>query len=108
MAKKSGGVNKSVAIRTYKKDHGDAGPKAIAEALAKEGVKVTPAFVSTVLSNDKRKGGKGRRGRKPGRRGGPGNKTLNNLIQAKKLADQFGGVEPALKAPKALSKLLDS
>lgn len=107
MAKKSGGPNKSVAIRTYKASHQDAGPKAVAEALAKEGIKVTPAFVSTVLSNDKRKGGKGKRGRKSGPRGGGANKTLNSLIQAKKLADQFGGVEPALKALKALAKLLD-
>jgi hypothetical protein len=96
-----------VAIRTYKADHQDAGPKAISEALAKDGIKVTPAFVSTVLSNAKRKGGKGRRGRKPGPRGGGTNKTLQNLMQAKKLADQFGGVEPALKALQALAKLLD-
>jgi hypothetical protein len=106
MAKKSGGPNKSVAIRTYKADNPDAGPKAVAEALAKSGIKVTPAFVSTVLSNDKRKGGKGKRGRKSGTRGGSSD-TLSSLIQAKKLADQFGGVEPALKALKALAKLLD-
>ena len=108
MAKKSGGPNKSVAIRSYKADHGDAGPKAIAEALSKDGIKVTPAFVSTVLSNDKRKSGKGRRrGRKPGRKAGSGgNKTFNSLVQAKKLAEQMGGIEPARRALNALAKLL--
>ncbi len=107
MAKKSGGPNKSVAIRDYKAAHGDAGPKAIAEGLAKDGIKVTPAFVSTVLSNDKRKSGKGRRGKRRGRRPGPqGNQALASLIQAKKLAEQMGGIEPARKALNALAKLL--
>lgn len=107
MAKKSGGPNKSNAIRNYKANHSDAGPKEIAEALGKDGVKVTPAFVSTVLSNDKRKGGNGRRrrrGRRPGRPGG--NKTMATLIQAKKLAEQMGGIERARRALNALSKLL--
>jgi len=108
MAKKSGGPNKSVAIREYKAANGDAGPKAIAEALSKDGIKVTPAFVSTVLSNDKRRTGKGRR-RRGGRRGGgrpSGNKALASLIQAKKLAEQMGGIEPARRALNALAKLL--
>lgn len=106
MAKKSGGPNKSEAIREYKADHTDAGPKAVAEGLAKAGIKVTPAFVSTVLSNDKRKSGKGRRGRKPGPKAGS-NKTFDSLLQAKKLAAKFGGVEPALKALQSLAELLD-
>jgi hypothetical protein len=107
MAKKSGGPNKSVAIRDYKAAHDDAGPKAIAEALGKDGIKVTPAFVSTVLSNDKRKSGKGKRGKRGGRRGAPrADKGLASLIQAKKLAEQMGGIEPARKALNALAKLL--
>jgi hypothetical protein len=113
MAKRSGGPNKSVAIRDYKAAHSDAGPKAIAEALGKDGVKVTPAFVSTVLSNDRRKAGKARRRRRGGvgRRGAPrgglrGNRALANLIQAKKLAEQMGGIEPARRALNALAKLL--
>jgi hypothetical protein len=107
MARKAGGPNKSNAIRAYKGSHSDAGPKAIAEALGKDGIKVTPQFVSTVLSNDKRKGGNGRR-RRRGRRGGrPGaNKTMASLMQAKKLAEQMGGIEPARRALNALAKLL--
>ena len=63
MAKKAStnGASKSEAIRNYKSGHQEAGPTAIAAALSKEGTKVTPAFVSTVLSNAKRKGRKGRR-----------------------------------------------
>jgi hypothetical protein len=63
--------------------------------------------VSTVLSNDKRKSGKGRRGKRGGRRGAPrADKGLATLIQAKKLSDQMGGIEPARKALNALAKLL--
>ena len=110
MARKSaGGTNKSEVIRNYKRDNPDAGPKAIAEALTKAGSKVTPAFVSTVLSNDKRKSGKpGRRGRKRGRTAGSGSSdgAMNQLIQAKKLSDQLGGIEKARAALDALAKIL--
>src|SRR5688572_31370946 len=108
MARKSAaGPNKSAAIRAYKDSHASAGPKEITEALGKDGVKVTPAFVSTVLSNDKRKGRKGRRRGRGGRRGAPrGNQALANLLQAKRLAEQMGGIEPARRALNALAKLL--
>ena len=107
MAKKLGGPNKSVAIREYKASHGDAGPKAIAEALGKDGIKVTPAFVSTVLSNDRRKSGKRRRRRRRGAAGAPRrDKALANLMQAKRLAEQMGGIEPARRALNSLAKLL--
>lgn len=106
MAKKSGGPNKSEAIRKYKASHGDAGPKEVAEGLSKEGIKVTSAFVSTVLSNDKRKGGKGKRGRKPGRRRAAGSSSLDQLMLAKRLAEQMGGVDAARSALDTLAKLL--
>jgi hypothetical protein len=106
MARKAAAVegpSKSEAIRNYKSKNPDAGPKAIAAALADDGIKVTPAFVSTVLSNDKRKGGgTGRRGRRPG----GGNASLDNLIQAKKLAEQMGGIEQARAALDALARIL--
>ena len=89
MARKSAGTNKSAAIRAYKESHASSGPKEITEALGKDGVKVTAAFVSTVLSNDRRKGRKGRK--KAGRRGAAANNAFANLVQAKKLADQLGG-----------------
>lgn len=107
MAKKSGGPNKSVAIRTYKSAHSDAGPKAIAEALGKDGIKVTPQFVSTVLSNDRRKSGKTRRRGRGGKAGAPrGDRSFARLMQAKKLAEQMGGVEQARRALDTLAKLL--
>src|SRR3954453_19805577 len=88
------GASKSEAIRSYKNSHQDAGPTAIAAALTKEGTKVTPAFVSTVLSNAKRKGGnrrrkRVRRGRRPAVTARQSNAPLERLSQAKKLAQEM-------------------
>ena len=118
MAKKASnnGASKSAAIRSYKNSHQDAGPTAIAAALTKEGTKVTPAFVSTVLSNAKRKGGKSRRkvgrrkmvrrGRRPAVVARHSSDPVDRLIQAKKLAEQMGGVEQARAALDALARIL--
>ena len=106
MAKKAaGGTSKSEAIRNYKNTHDDAGPTEIAGALSKEGTKVTPAFVSTVLSNEKRRGRKGRRRGAPrGRRAG--GDPVQVLVQAKKMADQMGGIDKARSALDALARIL--
>lgn len=110
MARKSAGEpNKSETIRNYKRENPAAGPKSISEALTKAGHKVTPAFVSTVLSNDKRRSGKpkGRRGRRPGAASNSsGGGAIKELIQAKKLADQMGGIDKARAALDALAKIL--
>lgn len=109
MAKRAaGGPNKSEAIRKYKEAHPDTGPKEISAGLAKEGFKVTPAFISTVLSNDRRKAGKGRRkgGRKPGRPAATGGSAVEALVQAKRLADEMGGVAKARAALDALALIL--
>lgn len=50
-------VNKSERIREMRKANPTMPPKEMAATLAKEGVKVTAAFVSTVLSGAKKKGG---------------------------------------------------
>jgi len=107
MAKKSTSGTKSASIRNYKADNPSAKPKQIAEALSKAGEKVTPAFVSTVLSNDKRRGKK-RRGGKPGRKPGRASAAagIESLMQAKRLADQMGGVAKAKAALDALAKIL--
>jgi hypothetical protein len=102
MARKSGGQNRSAAIRAYRDKNPDAKPKAVSEGLAKEGVKVSPGYVSTVLSNQRRKGGKRRK-----KRGGAGS-GYADLVQAKRLADAMGGVEKARAALNALSKILDA
>jgi hypothetical protein len=108
MARKAkSGSNKSAAIREYKAANPDAGPKDIAEALEKSGMSVTPQFVSTVLSNAKKKGGKvGKRGRKPGRPSALPVGDLQQLIQVKKFVDQIGGVEKAKAAVDLLAQLL--
>ena len=106
MAKKRG-KNLSAEIRNYAEANPKAKPKAIAEGLAATGTKVTPLYISTVLSNARRKSGKGkRRGRKPGRVGA--DSAHANLILAKKLADQLGGVAKAQAALATLAKILDS
>lgn len=108
MARKAkSGSNKSAAIRDYKAANPAAGPKEIAEGLEKSGVSVTPQFISTVLSNAKKKGGKvGKRGRKPGRPAAAPIGDLQQLIQVKKFVDQIGGVEKAKAAVDVLARLL--
>jgi hypothetical protein len=107
MAKKRGGTNLSEEIRKYVAANPKAKPKAVSAGLAEAGVKVTPVYVSTILSNERRKSGKRkRRGRKPGR---PGTSDAHaSLILAKKLADQLGGVNKARAALDTLAKILDS
>lgn len=108
MGKKKRSVNKSDAIREHVEKHPDDGPSAIADALGKQGIKVTAAFVSTVRSNDKRKSGpkNGRRGRKP-KGGDLDSSTLQALVGAKKLVDAAGSVAAAKAALDNYGKLVD-
>lgn len=96
------GVNKSAEIRTYLGVNPTAKPKQVVAALAEKGISVTPAFVSTLKSNDSRKAGSGN---KPGRRSN-GVKGTELLVAAKKFADQAGGVESAQEALAILAKIL--
>ena len=109
MAKKAkGGPNKSSAIRDYKAANPTAAPKEIAEALAKDGLVVSAQFVSTVLSNAKKKGGKiGKRGPKPGRKAAAASAGagLEQLLKAKKMVEQLGGIENARSALNVLAQL---
>ena len=97
-----------MAIRQYKDANPTAAPREIAEALSKTGVEVSAQFVSTVLSNAKKKGGiVGKRGRKPGRPAAAAPASnIQQLIQAKKLVDQLGGVDAARAAVNALAQIL--
>ena len=127
MAKKSG-VNKSQAIRDYKSANPNAGPTEIAAGLAEQGLTVTTALVSNVLTTSKKKVKK-RLGRPPKtttadaatpkRKGRPKKKggrpsmassngaepNLDALIAAKKLVDEMGSVSQAKAALDALAKL---
>ena len=101
------GSNKSAAIREYKAANPTAGPREIAEALSKSGQTITAQFVSTVLSNAKRNGSPGKRGRRPGRpAAGKSSPDLQKLIQVKKFVDQMGGMAAARSAVDALAQIL--
>ncbi|WP_425613628.1 hypothetical protein NA78x_003463 [Anatilimnocola sp. NA78] len=108
MARKpKSGPNKSLEIRNYKDANPSASPKEIAEALSKTGIEVSPQFVSTVLSNAKKKGGKiGKRGPKPGFKRSTAIGGIEHLVHAKKLVDQLGGIDAARSAVNALAQIL--
>ena len=108
MAKKRTAVNLSEKIRKYVEANPNAKPKAVVEGLASAGIKVTPFYVSTILSNDRRKSGKTkRRGRRSGRPTASSSRdVLANLVLAKKLADKMGGIETAIAALETLAKIL--
>jgi hypothetical protein len=94
-------VNKSEAIRKLKAKKPSMGPKAIAETLTKQGIKVSPAFVSTVLSNSKKKG----KSKGAGRRAGSGAIAVDDLVRAKKLVEKMGSIDRAQSALSALARL---
>lgn len=124
MAKKIGGPNKSAAIRDYLTANKNAKPRDIVKAMAEQGIEVTPQFVSTIKTKFIAGGGKapGRRGRprktavagaapaaapvsKPAAKPARSTGAYEDLIIAKKMADQLGGVEQARAALAALEKI---
>jgi hypothetical protein len=130
MAKKSSGTNKSQAIREYYAAHPGAKPKQVVEALAAQGVQVSPAFVSTIRSTSVTKGRK--RGPKPGTKRGPrptkttrravgrpktratsatrgasGTVSIDSLVKAKGLVKELGGIDNAMNTLAALKQLAD-
>ena len=111
MAKKRrrrSGVNKSEAIREYLNQQPGATPKEIVAALAQQGIKVSEGLAGNVKYTSAKRGrvGRGRRGRPPGRRGGAGGAlSAQDLLEAKKLADQLGGIDQARRALEALQQL---
>ena len=106
MARKRGGANLSAEIRKYVASNPNAKPKAVSEGLAANGIKVTPTYVSTILSNERRKSGnrkrRGGRGRGAARQGD----VLANLVLAKRLSDKMGGIDQARAALDTLAKIL--
>lgn len=96
--------NKSKAIRAYLEEHQDAGPTEVVAALRKRRMRVTTALVSNVKA---RMAGKKPPVRKRRRARQSANDVLSfsSLMQAKKLAERFGGVENARRALNVLAKL---
>jgi hypothetical protein len=127
MAKKSSGPNKSAAIRDYLGANKNAKPREIVTAMKEQGIDVTPQFVSTIKTKFVSGGGKSpkRRGRprktaaakksvkrttvKKSSTGASAGKVstgaYDDLVVAKKLADQLGGVDQARAALAALEKI---
>ncbi len=97
------GGSKSKAIREYRKDHPDSKPKEIAENLNQAGYKISPQYVSTILSNDRNKVSKGRGRRRVGISAGS---SIDHLLAVKKLVNDVGSVEAAQQAIAQYSKLM--
>lgn len=103
MARKSAnGTNLSQQIRDYLKTHRRAKPKQVVAAFAEQGVTVLPQYVSTVKTNAK----KLKKKRGTSAKATPSDSvSISTLLQAKKLAEQLGGVAEAKLALDALARL---
>ena len=101
------GVNKSQAIRDYMKDNPDDGPKAVCEALAKRGIKVTPPQVSNVKSTSAKRGGVKilRRTRGGGRGAVNGQVSVAALMEASAFVEKVGGIQVAKELIATLEKI---
>lgn len=91
-------TTKADTIRQLMAATPDASPSVIAEAMKKRGFKdITPQYVSTIKSSDKRKS-----------RGGSqrGELTADDLLAAKDFVRQMGGRGRAVEALNNLEKLL--
>lgn len=122
MAKrKSSSVNKSAEIKAYKDANPDAKPKAIAEYLKKKGIDISTAYISTILSNSRRKSGTQRsksssvsrpvvrRTQKRGPRATSvqsGGISVDTLLKVKKLVGDVGGIDEVKTALSTYEKLL--
>jgi hypothetical protein len=97
-------VNKSKAVRDYMDSNPQSMPKEISDALASKGIVVTPGYVSMIKSKHKNKSaGKSRPGRP--KKQASGDITVADLVEAKKLVEQLGGVDRAKDAIAAYAKI---
>jgi len=113
--KRASGLSKSELIRQVVAENPGIGPTEVAQLIeSTHKIKVSPAMVSTVLSQDRSRGGKPkRRGRPPKPAAGSvahakasKGLTVEALMRAKKLVDEMGGIAEAKKALDALSQIL--
>ena len=100
-------VNKSQAIRDHLAKHPDDGPKAIMVALRKKNITATASLVSQVkYASVGKKNRKSRKKKAATTQPTVSDKiSISTLVQAKKMADQLGGIEKAKAALSALAKL---
>jgi hypothetical protein len=123
MAKKKGGPNKSLEIRTYLEANPGAKPRQVVDAMKSKGIEVSPQFVSTVKTNSqKSSGSKGRSRRTASKKGATktavarrtvATKTngdtvsVASLVKLKEVVKEIGSIDEAKAALKTLERLAD-
>jgi len=125
MAKKSGGPNKSQAIRDYYAANPNAKPKEISAELKKAGVDVTPAFISTIRSTSmgkkkkttKTSTAKAAPAKVASKKAAPTpapaaaksgvSVSIESLLKAKSMVKELGGIDNAIATLSALKRLAD-
>jgi len=123
MAKKSGGPNKSQAIRDYYAANPNAKPKEISAELKKAGVDVTPAFISTIRSTSmgkkkkttKTSTAKAAPAKVASKKAAPApaaaksgvSVSIESLLKAKSMVKELGGIDNAIATLSALKRLAD-
>jgi hypothetical protein len=107
MPRKSKKQTKSAAIRAYIASHPAAGPTEVSQALKKQGVDVSPAQVSNVKTTSKRPKSRAANGRRNGRKSVSTDViSLTQLVEARRFADQVGGVDAGIDLLQSLGKLV--
>jgi arginine repressor len=93
----SNGTSKKQQVLEFKSQNPEATPKDIAEALSKQGVEITAAHVSTILT------------RKDGAAGGKSvDRFKENLKKAKDFAKGYKNIEEAIKSIRSLGQFVDA
>ena len=105
--KKSQGPSKSQAVRDYLTEHPSATASVVVPELAQGGINVSPALVSQVKKRMKQAGGSDgqKAAKKTTAKRSANSLTAENLVEAKKLVDELGGIEQARQALKYLEEL---
>lgn len=97
----------SEAIRGYLRQHPKAGPKEIQASLQKHGVNVSPGLISFVKYHKPKRRAKAPSVRLAARRtpAKSAGITVEQLLEAKRLADSLGGIAAVRQALDALERL---
>jgi hypothetical protein len=102
--------NKSQAIRDFLSTSPQSTPSEIVAALAEKGIRVTSSLASNVKytssNTRRRKGAKKSVRRRIVRRGAAGALSADDIMAAKELADQLGGIAEARRALETLEALV--
>ena len=113
--KKSQGPSKSQSVRDYLSENPSATASVVVPEMAERGINVSPALVSQVKKRMKESGqldGQKAATKKSGskksspKKSAPANAlTAENLVEAKKLVNELGGIDQARQALKFLEEL---